>query len=1220
MDEGVAVTVMKDGSYAFVAGRDTRGNAGTSIYPDKREGGNIGIIKDPLGDNPQLVAATRPIPESLTNNVMLTGDDKYLVGSYPTLSLGGAAYVFDVEEIIETIETLELKANGEDSDELEVYWLDGLKRGEGSVAFEEGSKREATLEDLAILPIDDINPDISVAADYEIVGGNWVNRWIFGVPSGTNRAPIGIGGNPFGMTSVSVRDFVELEDPVEVELENLAEDETTEDPLKTKLKLKWKFNIEGRESEPDSEEEPENEEKILLGVKPNEVEEINVYVSVFPKGQGLLPKDDKWEGLEKHPLVNDYNPNRVLTAEWKQENATTGVWSWSSGSKKVPISQDSPLPEEFVLPDELRLTAGQTYHWAVEVKKREEIEGKIITGQFNTPLAAKGGSNTFSSVTVLTRGQELQASTADLQIKAIAEELATTGEGLVMQYDFVNNKWYRDTSLGKDYTIPSDAYGKPLVLITGWEPKEKMALKHGFAEAAGDRLFASLVQLDMSLGGSVGQSNKLYGEGGKLVRKPGALFKSPLHFIGFGQGATVNGETIQRLGTFFPDAYNGGIGGDTPDLQMTTIDVPDATQPTRKNVQNLYDPELKVWKNVTFADNYYQQATFKGKAFSGLNIPDSDWNVFLGKPGNSQSRIGFTEEKEYGSHHSALRWYAGTANLSQRTSEDNGKFYRRLGDLKLNEVGQPEIPTWYTPDYKDTPFEHGDADAPWEGIGTGWFYSVLGGGEELRHSQLTSRRTSVNYDNTNISSDLRGDKVRGDSAVPTLFNGNFDALITKWNSTSSIPIPGWSFGNSTLENNITENNLKRFPNAPSNYRLELGGDTRTTKINHNPFVVPGSGNLRFDLSVPQKLLGKNGRLNVSLTPLNSADGSGITKTILLQKADATAGAYEQDKNKIGYGGRAGIFETFYVDIPKKLRGKSAILSFDLESPSGETLKVYLDDVFFGSELLKFGNPTGARADSKSGQYDENYLIEKPQFVLSYNSKKNTPNWVGWQVNKSWLNTSSDRPLFIPDPDLKETGWYQVKHDDLAKTKTKLPDGNLLERGHMTAAEDRTRSEKDYIATFLTTNILPQHEQNNNGPWKSLERHLRKQVTEATNNPEFTIFAGGYGTKEDFPFVETDTKEKIEVPSHVWKVVTKRNDVEDPIDAVVEAYAVIMPNKDIAGDNWKKHRYSIEQLENLLNRDSDSPQYNFLSEIKDSAKRRDLKKRNENPSPPSWLSA
>jgi DNA-binding beta-propeller fold protein YncE len=67
VNEGVAVTIMKDGRYAFVAGRNNRQN-NPDDFPDGRKGGNIGIIKDPLGPNPRLVAATRPIPGSLTNN------------------------------------------------------------------------------------------------------------------------------------------------------------------------------------------------------------------------------------------------------------------------------------------------------------------------------------------------------------------------------------------------------------------------------------------------------------------------------------------------------------------------------------------------------------------------------------------------------------------------------------------------------------------------------------------------------------------------------------------------------------------------------------------------------------------------------------------------------------------------------------------------------------------------------------------------------------------------------------------------------------------------------------------------------------------------------------------------------------------------------------------------------------------------------------------------
>jgi hypothetical protein len=57
-----------------------------------------------LGPNPQLVAATEPVPGVLTNNVTLSGDGKYLIGSYPTLDLKGNTYVLDVGEIIKTVE------------------------------------------------------------------------------------------------------------------------------------------------------------------------------------------------------------------------------------------------------------------------------------------------------------------------------------------------------------------------------------------------------------------------------------------------------------------------------------------------------------------------------------------------------------------------------------------------------------------------------------------------------------------------------------------------------------------------------------------------------------------------------------------------------------------------------------------------------------------------------------------------------------------------------------------------------------------------------------------------------------------------------------------------------------------------------------------------------------------------------------------------------------
>jgi hypothetical protein len=160
--------VTADGKYAFVAGRNSQKIIEVDANP--LAGGNIGIIKDPLGPHPQLVAATEQVPGSLTNNVTLSSDGKYLIGSYPTLSGGGSAYVFDVGEIIKTVE------NPGD------YWIDGYYRGRGNLNFQPQSQRRATLDDLARVPIEELNPLI--------------------LPQNTTPAipnVVATGGNPLGL-------------------------------------------------------------------------------------------------------------------------------------------------------------------------------------------------------------------------------------------------------------------------------------------------------------------------------------------------------------------------------------------------------------------------------------------------------------------------------------------------------------------------------------------------------------------------------------------------------------------------------------------------------------------------------------------------------------------------------------------------------------------------------------------------------------------------------------------------------------------------------------------------------------------------------------------------------------------------------------------------------------------------------------------------------------
>ncbi|MBR8838821.1 MAG: DNA/RNA non-specific endonuclease [Stigonema ocellatum SAG 48.90 = DSM 106950] len=71
--------------------------------------------------------------------------------------------------------------------------------------------------------------------------------------------------------------------------------------------------------------------------------------------------------------------------------------------------------------------------------------------------------------------------------------------------------------------------------------------------------------------------------------------------------------------------------------------------------------------------------------------------------------------------------------------------------------------------------------------------------------------------------------------------------------------------------------------------------------------------------------------------------------------------------------------------------------------------------------LTLGNPSNAIASVSS---PDNYLMIKPQYALSYNRSKGTPNWVSWELNKSYLGGVDRQNNFRPDNTLP-AGWGRV---------------------------------------------------------------------------------------------------------------------------------------------------------------------------------------------------
>ena len=1295
-----------------------------SVDGDPRAGSNIGIIKDPL-TNPQLVAATRPIPDGLTTDLVLSGDSKYLYASYPNLSgANGKVYVFDTEEFVKTVTN-----PGQ-------FQIDAKGRGVGLPLFDSTTARNATVADLSTVPIDNINPAVSVAADFQIlIDAN--NQYTYGVPPGSKRAPVAA-TNSRGLAATPL-DWLDLTGP----------GGDTEDLTPT---FEWEFDE-----------------------LPNQnVEEVNLFLSVFDEGEGLLPWDEVVDlpdpngneflfnqGLSKpeqldlltkpwntsfyHSQENDFNPNRILTATWQRDDDGIGKWTLDGGQTFIEGTNTS-----FTLPDNLTLTAGQEYNWAVEAWNKNGSRN-IEFGDFWTPILTEpdDGNDVFPSVTVLTHGFKPPFSAPFFDNPGIPSEFYQLGNsianagaednGLMMRYDLATGYWVPVTKYGAvapdfpagenpeddvDYLTKLESYiapyldnNQPLVLLNDWSNNnESAAPDSGFSEAVADTFFASLVQLDQLF---IDENS---------TAKQGAIFNSPLHFVGFSRGTVVNSEIIQRLGTHFPEA-GGKENSDIRDLQMTTLDPHDFDQPglnvVTDNFGDFREPKVQVWENVTFADNYYQTvpnllsgtvspagrdipnlpSTEDGKTAPGLQFPREGWrsenpdpdapllgepdlSVFLGtnsnNPDYNDSRAGFTKETDPtvgiagrgAVHGRVLSWYGGTSDLFPTNFPfdedlDVNPIFRRRGDgyreplfdkdFSFSEIANSSarVTPWYTPEHS---FEHGVDGAPWEGIGTGWFYSVLGGGKEFR-PQTNVERIPVDFDNTYDA------RMRGDFAVPTLFNGNFDAVFNPQGGNRTIfsdAIPGWSFHNGETSASVTTNNLVDVnqlsaTDAPAldaeldrigvdrtqaNYALKLQSGK---SITHNRFVVPESGTLRFNLHVPE--LTTNGKVKVSIKGnapsdeyqlLETVDGG----TIDLRAADGRVnpgsseiaypvGYPDTDTYRIGYGDRG--FETFHVDIPEELRGEVATLKFELTDGT-----VYLDDVFFQSISTKLGNPTFARPSETT--HRENYLIEKPQYTLSYNDATKGPNWVSWQLNKSWLGNTT-RPSETVPPGYPPAGFPDGTYpaspvdypwlgdNDLPSSwvRTEGPDYRLnqrgMQKGHMTASADRNRTTKDIYSTFLTSNMLPQHRNNNQGAWQKFERNIRTSLENPSVARDYYIVAGGYGydpnnaignkvsvgpdgrTVLDPNGTWTVNPKEILIPDFTWKIVVPlvAGQSIDDITANTEVVAIMVPNRaslvtprdfPLPGEtnrqitnwnNWQDWRVSIDYLESLTG-------YNFLSNL------------------------
>ena len=217
--------------------------------------------------------------------------------------------------------------------------------------------------------------------------------------------------------------------------------------------------------------------------------------------------------------------------------------------------------------------------------------------------------------------------------------------------------------------------------------------------------------------------------------------------------------------------------------------------------------------------------------------------------------------------------------------------------------------------------------------------------------------------------------------------------------------------------------------------------------------------------------------------------------------------------------------------------------------------------------VRFGLPGEAKADPES---KEAFLIERLQYVLSYNDKRKTANWACWQLVKKDVGKVA-RGSFEADRGLPK-GFAQVGFG--------VYTGSGFDRGHLVPSRDRSDAEGNNDAVFLMTNIIPQSPKCNQGAWEKFERYCREL---AEGGKELYIAAGPHGlggTTSDGTKKLTIGRNApfVSVPASVWKVVLVLDRGTNPTKTS-RAIAVWMPNDNtVKEDDWAPYRVAVAEVE------------------------------------------
>lgn len=229
--------------------------------------------------------------------------------------------------------------------------------------------------------------------------------------------------------------------------------------------------------------------------------------------------------------------------------------------------------------------------------------------------------------------------------------------------------------------------------------------------------------------------------------------------------------------------------------------------------------------------------------------------------------------------------------------------------------------------------------------------------------------------------------------------------------------------------------------------------------------------------------------------------------------------------------------------------------------------------------------------------EDDELLERGEMAIGYSRYLNAANWVSWRTTAAdFGDVARYGGDFLVDKQLPE-GWYRPSHADYTSSG--------YDRGHMVRSEERTSTAARNKATFVMSNILPQTEDLNRGPWYAFEQVLEEKVHRASGaeRRDAYVIAGAVWSaacathqprRRDDGCRDLGKKkkpeERVAIPEATFKIIVFVAPGKPATSADREVIAVLMPNTSgIRTKAWATYQTTVEEIERRTG-------YDFLSRL------------------------